>query len=98
MLAVDLPSSGSLITAGATIVVAVLPAKLADRALSRRSVKLAASVTRREVSAQADTRLRLVRPLPSAPNLPLGVGGAPPPVAPGESPPAGGGASSPSRR
>jgi small-conductance mechanosensitive channel len=74
MLAVDLPSSGSLITAGATILVAVILAKVTDRALSRRSVKLAATVTGRELSAQADTRLRLVRRLVSAVIILIGIG------------------------
>jgi small-conductance mechanosensitive channel len=73
MLAVDLPSTASLIAAGITIVVAVILAKLADRALSRRSVKLAASVTGRELSAQADTRLRLVRRLVTTTILLIGI-------------------------
>jgi small-conductance mechanosensitive channel len=73
MLAVDLPSTGSIVAAGVTILVAVILAKIADTALSRRSVKLATSVTGRELSAQADTRLRLVRRLVSATILLIGI-------------------------
>ena len=42
------------ITAVATVVAAVLLAQLVDRALSRRTAKLAATVTGRELSATAD--------------------------------------------
>jgi small-conductance mechanosensitive channel len=51
------------ITAVVTVIAAVLLAQLVDRAMSRRAVKLASSVTGRELSATADTRLRLVRRL-----------------------------------
>ncbi len=61
------------ITAVATVVIAVLLARLADRALSRRSVKLATSVTGRELSPVADTRLRLVRRLVSATIIVIGI-------------------------
>ena len=70
MPAVDLPTGSSFVnahakelTALASVVVAVVLAKLVDRALSRRSVKLAQSVTGRELSPGADTRLRLIRRL-----------------------------------
>jgi len=61
------------ITAIATVVAALLLARLADRALSRRSVKLAASVTGRELTPQADTRLRLVRRLVSTLIIVIGL-------------------------
>ena len=80
MPAVDLPTGSSFInshgnelTAIVSIVVAVLLARLVDRALSRRSVKLAATVTGRELSAVADTRLRLVRRLVSATIIVIGI-------------------------
>ncbi len=70
MPAVDLPTGSSFVnahakelTALASVIVAVVLAKLVDRALSRRSVKLAQSVTGRELSPGADTRLRLIRRL-----------------------------------
>ena len=70
MPAVDLPTGSSFVnahanelTAIASVLVAFLLAKLVDRALSRRSVKLAQSVTGRELSPGADTRLRLIRRL-----------------------------------
>jgi small-conductance mechanosensitive channel len=61
------------ITAVATVVVAVLLAQLVDRAMSRRAAKLAATVTGRELSATADTRLRLVRRLVSMTIIVIGV-------------------------
>jgi small-conductance mechanosensitive channel len=73
MLAVDLPSTASLVAAGITILIAAILAKLVDSALSRRSLKLATSVTGRELSVQADTRLRLVRRLVSATILLIGI-------------------------
>jgi small-conductance mechanosensitive channel len=82
MLAVDLATSQSwwdkhgneIVTAGITIVVAVILAGIADRAMSRRTVKLATSVTGRELSAKTDTRLRLVRRLVTATILLIGIG------------------------
>jgi small-conductance mechanosensitive channel len=80
MPAVDLPTGASFInshgnelTAVASVVVAVLLAQLADHALSRRAMKLAATVRGRELSAVADTRLRLVRRLVSATIIVIGV-------------------------
>jgi small-conductance mechanosensitive channel len=61
------------ITAVVTVIVAVALARLVDRALSRRAVKLAATVTGRELSATADTRLRLVRRLTSVTIIVIGV-------------------------
>ena len=57
----------------ATAIVAVALAQLVDRALSRRAVKLAATVTGRELSAVADTRLRLVRRLVSVTIIVIGI-------------------------
>jgi small-conductance mechanosensitive channel len=67
----DLPTATSwwtdhraeIITAAATVIGTIILAEIVDKALSRRAVKLAASVTGRELSATADTRLRLVRRL-----------------------------------
>jgi small-conductance mechanosensitive channel len=61
------------ITAVVTVIVALALARLVDRALSRRAVKLAATVTGRELSATADTRLRLVRRLTSVTIIVIGV-------------------------
>jgi small-conductance mechanosensitive channel len=61
------------ITAIFTVVAAIVLARLVDRALSRRAVKLAASVAGRELSATADTRLRLVRRLISVTIIVIGV-------------------------
>jgi small-conductance mechanosensitive channel len=61
------------ITAVATVIVAVLLAKLVDRAMSRRPVQLAATVAGRELSATTDTRLRLVRRLVSLTIIVIGV-------------------------
>lgn len=57
----------------ATVIVAVILARLVDRAMSRRAVKLASSVTGRELSATADTRLRLARRLVSFTIIVIGV-------------------------
>jgi small-conductance mechanosensitive channel len=54
------------------VIVTVILARLVDRALSRRSVRLAQSVTGRELSPVADTRLRLVRRLVTATILVIG--------------------------
>jgi small-conductance mechanosensitive channel len=61
------------ITAVVTVIVALALARLVDRALSRRAVNLAATVTGRELSATADTRLRLVRRLTSVTIIVIGV-------------------------
>lgn len=55
------------------MIVAVILAQLVDRAMSRRAAKLAATVTGRELSATADTRLRLVRRLVSLTIIVIGV-------------------------
>lgn len=80
MAPTDLPIAASFwtdhrneITAVATVLVAILLAHLVDRALSRRAVRLAASVTGRELSATADTRLRLVRRLVSVTIIVIGI-------------------------
>jgi len=57
----------------ATVIVAVILARIVDRAMSRRAVKLASSVTGRELSATADTRLRLARRLVSFTIIVIGV-------------------------
>jgi small-conductance mechanosensitive channel len=76
----DLPIAASFwtdhrneITAVVTVVLALGFAKLVDRALSRRAIKLAATVTGRELSATADTRLRLVRRLVSVTIVVIGI-------------------------
>jgi small-conductance mechanosensitive channel len=61
------------ITAVATVLIALLLAWLVDRALSQRAAKLATTVTGRELSATADTRLRLVRRLVTLTIIVLGV-------------------------
>jgi small-conductance mechanosensitive channel len=61
------------ITAVATVVGAVILARIVDKALSRRAAKLASSVTGRELSATADTRLRLVRRLISVTIIVIGI-------------------------
>jgi small-conductance mechanosensitive channel len=61
------------ITAVATVVAAVILAKLVDRAMSRRAAKLASTVTGRELSATADTRLRLARRLVTFTIIVIGV-------------------------
>jgi len=55
------------------VVLALGFAKLVDTALSRRAAKLAATVTGRELSATADTRLRLVRRLVSVTIIVIGI-------------------------
>jgi small-conductance mechanosensitive channel len=62
-----------IITAIVTVVVAVGIAWAVDRALSHRAAKLATTVTGRELSATADTRLRLVRRLVTATIIVIGV-------------------------
>lgn len=52
---------------------AVVVAKLVDRALSRRAILLAESVTGRELSPTADTRLRLMRRLVSVTIVVIGI-------------------------
>jgi len=61
------------ITAVITVVVAVALAQLVDRALLRRARKLSEVVAGRELSAVADTRLRLVRRLVFAVIILLGI-------------------------
>ena len=61
------------ITAVVTVVVAVALAQLMDRALLRRARKLSEVVAGRELSAVADTRLRLVRRLVFAVIILLGI-------------------------
>ena len=61
------------ITAVVTVVVAVALAQLVDRALLRRARKLSEVVAGRELSAVADTRLRLVRRLVFAVIILLGI-------------------------
>jgi small-conductance mechanosensitive channel len=61
------------ITAVATVVIALILAWVVDRALSNRAAKLATTVTGRELSATADTRLRLVRRLVTLTIIVLGV-------------------------
>lgn len=80
MPAVDLPTGSSFVnahgnelTAVASVIIALVLARLVDRALSRRSVKLATSVTGRELSPVADTRVRLIRRLVSATIIVIGV-------------------------
>jgi len=80
MPALDLPTGASFwtdhrneITAVATVLVAVVLAQLVDRALVRRAGKLAATVTGRDLSPVADTRLRLVRRLVSVTIIVVGL-------------------------
>jgi small-conductance mechanosensitive channel len=80
MLAIDLYIAGSFwndhgnqVTAVATLVVALALAWLVDRALSHRAAKVATTVTGRELSATADTRLRLVRRLVTLTIIVIGV-------------------------
>jgi small-conductance mechanosensitive channel len=61
------------ITAGATLVVAIVVAELVDRALARRGRQIGESVAGREVSPVAATRLRLVRRLVFAVIVVIGV-------------------------
>ena len=57
----------------ATVLVAMVLAQLVDRALVRRAGKLAATVTGRDLSPVADTRLRLVRRLVSVTIIVVGL-------------------------
>jgi small-conductance mechanosensitive channel len=61
------------ISALATILVAVALAMLIDRALSRRAVKLTGLVRQGEISAVADTRLRMLRRLVFVAIIVIGV-------------------------
>jgi small-conductance mechanosensitive channel len=61
------------ITAVATVLISLLLAWLVDRALSQRAAKVATTVTGRELSATADTRLRLVRRLVTLTIIVIGV-------------------------
>ena len=54
---------GDVVTAIATVLVAIALAWIVDRALARRGANLAAVVTRGEISPTTDTRLRLLRRL-----------------------------------
>jgi small-conductance mechanosensitive channel len=61
------------ITAAATILIACALALLVDRALARRGAKLAGIVAGGEISAVADTRLRLLRRLVFAGIIVIGL-------------------------
>jgi small-conductance mechanosensitive channel len=61
------------VTAVATVIAALMLAWAVDRALSHRAAKLATTVTGRELSATADTRLRLVRRLITLTIIVIGV-------------------------
>jgi small-conductance mechanosensitive channel len=67
-------NGSDVIAAGITLVVAIVLATLVDRVLRHRAAKLATTVTGRELSATADTRLRLVRRLTSLAIIVIGVG------------------------
>jgi small-conductance mechanosensitive channel len=79
MVAIDLyiasfwSDHGNQVTALATLAAALLLAWLVDRALSHRAAKVATTVTGRELSATADTRLRLVRRLVTLTIIVIGV-------------------------
>jgi small-conductance mechanosensitive channel len=64
---------GDEVTAGATLVLALVVAKLVDGAIARRGTRLTAAVVGGELSPVADTRLRLVRRLTFALILVIGV-------------------------
>ena len=66
-------SNGPWITAVISIVVAFIAAFLLDRALAHRGLKLAAAVSRGELSRETDTRLRFIRRLVYAVIILLGV-------------------------
>ena len=66
-------SNSDWITALISIVVAFLAAFLLDRALAHRGPKLAAAVSRGELSPETDTRLRFIRRLVYAVIILLGV-------------------------
>jgi small-conductance mechanosensitive channel len=61
------------LTAVATLLFAIVLALVVDRALARRGAKLAGFVARGELSAVADTRLRLLRRLVFAGIIVIGV-------------------------
>ena len=61
------------ITAGATVIFAFVLAEVVDKALIRRGRKLGEAVAGRELSAVADTRLRLVRRLIFAAIIVIGL-------------------------
>jgi small-conductance mechanosensitive channel len=65
--------NGDVVTAVASVVLAVLVATLLDRAFARRGRNLAEAVTRGHVSPVLDTRLRFVRRLVYAGILVLGL-------------------------
>ena len=66
-------ANGPWITALISIVVAFIAAFLLDRALAHRGLKLAAAVSRGELSPETDTRLRFIRRLVYAVIILLGV-------------------------
>src|SRR5947208_2517229 len=83
MPAVDLPTGATFVKAhqkelgaAGTVLVAVLLARIADRALSRRAVKLATSVAGRDLSPAVETRVRLVRRLVTTLILIIGLASA----------------------
>jgi small-conductance mechanosensitive channel len=61
------------ITAFATVIATLILAWAVDRALSHRAATLATTVTGRELSATADTRLRLLRRLTTLTIIVIGV-------------------------
>ena len=65
---------GRELTAVATVILALLAAQLADRALARRGRRLADTVAGGALSPVADTRLRLVRRLIFATIIVIGLG------------------------
>ena len=65
---------GRELTAVATVILALLAAQLADRALARRGRRLADTVAGGPLSPVADTRLRLVRRLIFATIIVIGLG------------------------
>jgi small conductance mechanosensitive channel len=80
MTAGDLPIAasfwddhGDVITAGATVLVAVVAARVVDRAIVRRGARLRARVAEEPLSPVTSTRLRLVRRLISVAIVLLGV-------------------------
>ena len=78
MPAVDLATSffddhGNEVTAGATLVAAIVLARVVDRAMVKRGLKVSEAVSGRPLSAVASTRLRLVRRLVFATIIVLGI-------------------------
>jgi small-conductance mechanosensitive channel len=80
MAAVDLPIAASFwaahrdeLTAVGTVVAAFAAATLVDRSLARRGMRLAAAVRGGQLSAVADTRLRLLRRLVFVSIIVIGV-------------------------